>query len=146
MTVNGMHMPCAGILASKTEEVAGAQGLLVGSSNVHTAPLQTAPSLGLSITTSQGLNFPPATTPGPRASTLKPFQGAVASLPEAAGLPYDEGYAYLCLLRRYILYGPTMGLATSPAVARQPGMSTTGAAVAASVPGALSSNSSQVNI
>lgn len=60
-------------------------------------------------------------TPGPltntssasaaRASTMKPFQGVLASLPEAVGLPYDEAYAYLCLLRRYILYGPTLGLA-----------------------------------
>jgi hypothetical protein len=41
-----------------------------------------------------------AATPGPRSSTLKPFQSTVASLPEAAGLPYDESYAYLCLLRR----------------------------------------------
>jgi hypothetical protein len=46
-----------------------------------------------------------------RASTMKPFQGVLASLPEAVGLPYDEAYAYLCLLRRYLLYGPTLGLA-----------------------------------
>jgi hypothetical protein len=39
----------------------------------------------------------------------------VALLPEAAGLPYDENYAYLCLLRRSVLYGPTMGLPTAPA-------------------------------
>ncbi|KAF6260711.1 hypothetical protein COO60DRAFT_855780 [Scenedesmus sp. NREL 46B-D3] len=55
-----------------------------------------------------------AMTPGPRCSTLKPFQNTVASLPEAAGLPYDESYAYLCLLRRYVIYGPQLGLATAP--------------------------------
>jgi hypothetical protein len=51
-------------------------------------------------------------TPGAaaRSSVLKPLQGMVAALPEAAGLPYDEGYAYLCLLRRYLMYGPMLGL------------------------------------
>lgn len=77
---------------------------------------------------------PTATTPGPRSSTLKPFQSTVASLPEAAGLPYDENYAYLCLLRRYVIYGPQLGLASAPPVGstgRQTGMSMTGAALAA---------------
>eukprot|EP00878_Enallax_costatus_P040378 GHUV01046571.1.p1 GENE.GHUV01046571.1~~GHUV01046571.1.p1 ORF type:complete len:147 (-),score=31.97 GHUV01046571.1:219-659(-) len=107
---------------------------------------------GLNITapaaaTTPGSALSSATTPNPRASMLKPFQGTVASLPEAAGLPYDEGYAYLCLLRRYILYGPTLGLATAPvAGTRQPNMSMTGAALAASIAGGLSSGNSQTNL
>uniref|UniRef100_A0A383W4U4 Uncharacterized protein n=1 Tax=Tetradesmus obliquus TaxID=3088 RepID=A0A383W4U4_TETOB len=69
-------------------------------------------------------------SPGPRSSTLKPFQSTVASLPEAAGLPYDESYAYLCLLRRYVIYGPQLGLATAPPVAGRSMASMTGAALA----------------
>eukprot|EP00879_Flechtneria_rotunda_P012701 GHRR01013262.1.p1 GENE.GHRR01013262.1~~GHRR01013262.1.p1 ORF type:complete len:163 (+),score=54.94 GHRR01013262.1:3719-4207(+) len=68
--------------------------------------------------------------PGPRSSTLKPLQGTVASLPEAAGLPYDDIYAYLCLLRRAMLYGPTLGLATAPTPLGHQG-SMTGVALAA---------------
>lgn len=82
-------------------------------------------------------------TPGPRASTIKPFQGVVASLPEAAGLPYDEHYAYLCLLRRSVLYGPTLGLPTGPPgniVGRSGMLSLTGSAAA----GTLSSSNSVV--
>lgn len=30
--------------------------------------------------------------------------------PEAVGLPLDDGYNYLALLKRYILYGPSLGL------------------------------------
>lgn len=87
-----------------------------------------------------------ASTPGhARASTIaKPFQGVVASLPEAAGLPYDENYAYLCLLRRSVLYGPTMGLPTGPAAGagRSTMMSMTGSVVGG--PGALSHSNSVV--
>jgi hypothetical protein len=69
------------------------------------------------VASAAGCCYPAAAaTPGARASTVgRPFQGVVASLPEAAGLPYDENYAYLCLLRRSVLYGPTMGLPTAPA-------------------------------
>lgn len=66
-----------------------------------------------------------------RPSALKPYQGLVASLPEAAGLPYDEGFLYLVCLRRYVVFGPTLGLATPPMAAaaggRQPGVSIAGA-------------------
>eukprot|EP00775_Hariotina_reticulata_P005262 gene5262-5497_t len=47
------------------------------------------------------------------AAALKPAQSAIAVLPEAAGLPYDETYGYLCLLRRYVVYGPSLNLPTS---------------------------------
>jgi hypothetical protein len=84
-----------------------------------------------------------ASSPGPRASTIgRPFQGVVASLPEAGGLPYDEKYAYLCLLRRSVLYGPTLGLPTAPAASgggRFSMMSFNGAA-----PGTLSHSNSMV--
>jgi hypothetical protein len=68
----------------------------------------------------------------------------VAALPEAAGLPYDEQYAYLCLLRRSVLYGPTMGLPTAPQAGGNRGsmISLTGAA--SGQPGMLSSSSSVV--
>jgi hypothetical protein len=86
-----------------------------------------------------------ASTPGGagRASTMaRPFQGVVASLPEAAGLPYDENYAYLCLLRRSVLYGPTMGLPVGPptTAGRSSMMSLTGAGP----PGSLSHSNSVV--
>ena len=83
-----------------------------------------------------------AATPGPRASTVRPFQGVLASLPEAVGLPYDEHYSYLCLLRRVVLYGPTLGLPTAPpaGVGRGGMMSITGAAPS----GSLSHSSSVV--
>jgi len=51
----------------------------------------------------------------------KPAQSIIAVLPEAAGLPYDEAYGYLCLLRRYIVYGPSLNLSTaSPATTATP--------------------------
>lgn len=31
-------------------------------------------------------------------------------MPEAVGLPVDEQYNYLVMLRRYILYGPSLGI------------------------------------
>lgn len=88
-----------------------------------------------------------ASTPaGARASTIgRPFQGVVAALPEAAGLPYDEQYAYLCLLRRSVLCGPTMGLPTAQQAGgggRSSMISLTGAA--SGQPGMLSSSSSVV--
>ncbi|KAF8067329.1 FOX1 [Scenedesmus sp. PABB004] len=82
---------------------------------------------------------PAAASPGaPRASVLRPLQSTVASLPEAAGLPLDETYAYLCLLRRYMLFGPTLGLATAPApllamAGAARGGSMTGSALAAAL-------------
>jgi hypothetical protein len=87
-----------------------------------------------------------AATPLPRASTVKPFAGAVAALPEAAGLPYDESYYYLCLLRRSIVYGPTLGLPTVGGGGGRGGsmMSNTGALSRAAAGGALSSCSSAV--
>lgn len=69
----------------------------------------------------------------------------VAALPEAAGLPYDEQYAYLCLLRRSVLCGPTMGLPTAQQAGgggRSSMISLTGAA--SGQPGMLSSSSSVV--
>ncbi|GBF94644.1 hypothetical protein Rsub_07380 [Raphidocelis subcapitata] len=38
------------------------------------------------------------------------LQAVAAALPEAAGLPLDEGLAYLILLTRHVQYGPSMGL------------------------------------
>lgn len=75
-----------------------------------------AASSRMLLPSSSSITGAAAGTPGARASTVgRPFQGVVALLPEAAGLPYDENYAYLCLLRRSVLYGPMMGLPTAPA-------------------------------
>lgn len=64
-----------------------------------------------------------ATALGTRASSMgaalaaaavaagKGMQGVVAALPEATGLPLDDALAYLILLRRHILLGPSLGLA-----------------------------------
>lgn len=73
-----------------------------------------------------------------RASVAKPLACAAACLPEVAGLPpdlcADEGFAYLCLLRRSVLHGPTLGLPTAAAGPTRGGMaSSTGAAPAAGV-------------
>lgn len=132
------------------DSAAGASPNRDNSHSVWDPRQATAALGGLSITAAAGptpgLALSSVTSPNPRASMLKPFQGTVASLPEAAGLPYDESYAYLCLLRRYILYGPTLGLATAPVGGnRQQSMSLTGAALAASI-GGLSSNNSQINM
>lgn len=35
-------------------------------------------------------------------------------LPELTGLPPDEAFTYLALLRRYLLHGPGLGLAACP--------------------------------
>lgn len=101
------------------------------------------------------LCLPPAPPPpaaaafgsGGRASVAKPLACAAACLPEAAGLPpcvtADEGFAYLCLLRRSVLHGPTLGLPTAAAGAagaRGGMVSSTGAAPA----GMLSACSSVV--
>jgi hypothetical protein len=86
-----------------------------------------------------------AGSPGPgRPSTMRPFQGVLASLPEAVGLPFDEDYAYLCLLRRCVLYGPTLGLPTGPPAlaGRGAGMLSLSGGAAAS--GSLSTSSSVV--
>ncbi|GFH27236.1 uncharacterized protein HaLaN_25527, partial [Haematococcus lacustris] len=39
---------------------------------------------------------------------VRPPAGAVA--PEAAGLPVDETYNYLALMKRYVIYGPSLGM------------------------------------
>jgi len=44
-----------------------------------------------------------------KSDRIKAPTGIVA--PEAAGLPVDDAYNHLALLKRYILYGPQMGLA-----------------------------------
>lgn len=126
--------------------VPGAKAAEAGGNN---SPRTTtaAPALlacsSISIAAAPSLAAAAGGTPGPRASTIKPFQGVVASLPEAAGLPYDEHYAYLCLLRRSVLYGATLGLPTGPPgnpVGRSGMLSLTGSAAA----GSLSRSSSVV--
>ena len=42
-------------------------------------------------------------------NSLKPQHPAVM-VPEAAGLPVDEQYTYLTMMKRYVVYGPTLGL------------------------------------
>lgn len=64
-----------------------------------------------------------------RQTQMRPFLGLAASLPEAAGLPQDEAYAWLCLLRRHLLYGPTLGLSAAPLAHGGRGSSLTGAAL-----------------
>lgn len=112
------YMSCAvccvqGILASKAEEVAGH----VGRPDIMTAAAAVATVLDLKNTSNTGSNAATTTavpsTPGSRTSVLKPLQMSVAALPEATGLPYDDSYAYLCLLRRYVLYGPSLGMTMS---------------------------------
>jgi hypothetical protein len=118
-----------------------------GSSVLPGAAAAAAGSSGPVLLTSNSISVAgpgsAASSPGPRASAIgRPFQGVVASLPEAGGLPYDEKYAYLCLLRRSVLYGPTLGLPTgAPAGGggRASMMSFTGAA-----PGSLSHCNSMV--
>lgn len=131
-----------GMGASPRGAAAAASGpvLLTNSSiSVMAAP---SPSLASAAAAAAGLS---GTS---RASTIKPFQGLVAALPEAAGLPVDENYAHLCLLRRSVLYGPTLGLPTGPTQLQNGGrsgmMSMTGSAAAFGGPGQLSSSNSVV--
>jgi hypothetical protein len=69
------------------------------------------------------------TTGAPRSSVAaglagsKGLQGVAAALPEATGLPLDDAMAYLILLRRHIMFGPSLGLAAVTAGAAVPSVS-----------------------
>jgi hypothetical protein len=54
---------------------------------------------------------------GGSAAAAKGLMAVAAALPEALGLPLDDTQAFLQLLRRHILYGPTLGLAAAAPVA-----------------------------
>jgi len=69
-------------------------------------------------------------------SSTKGLQGIAAALPEALGLPMDEQSAYLILLRRHVLYGPTLGLAV-PAAAAGVGSAGLGGATSAAAAASL---------
>lgn len=152
MTSKKLLLPlCSAAGAASKTGAAGAAAAGDGSSSPrHTAAAAGSnisspmllPSSSISAGAAAGFT---ANTPGARASTVgRPFQGVVALMPEAAGLPYDEHYTYLCLLRRSVLYGPTMGLPTGPptTAGRSSMMSLTGAASAS--PGMLSHSNSVV--
>lgn len=141
LLAGGASKPAAGIPGTGT--AADGAG---GSSNSPRLAAAGSSTLHPSSSISSAACTVASTPAGARASTIgRPFQGVVAALPEAAGLPYDEQYTYLCLLRRSVLYGPTMGLPTAPQAAgggRSSMISLTGAA--SGQPCMLSSSSSVV--
>lgn len=70
----------------------------------------------------------PPTPGGGRGSAAavapKGLQGAVATLPEAAGMPMDDSVAYVILLRRLLMFGPGLGMVAAtgaPGMAGGPG-------------------------
>lgn len=55
-----------------------------------------------------------------RANKSKPPSGVVA--PETAGLPVDDAFNHLALLRRYVVYGPTLGMTAQQQQSAQGGV------------------------
>jgi hypothetical protein len=52
---------------------------------------------------------------GPAVGAAKGLVATAAALPEARGLPIDETVAFLILLRRHVMFGPTLGMTAAPA-------------------------------
>ncbi len=83
-----------------------ASTLAAGGPAASSAAAQQPPPWASSFSARQSAIGVPAGAVG----TAKGLQAAVAALPEAFGLPQDDQMAYLILLRRSVIYGPSLGL------------------------------------
>jgi hypothetical protein len=94
-------------------------------SSANSSPVLT-PRTGQQPTAMPAMRSATAPAPGHTiASTTRAkagFQHGITTimLTEDEGLPADEAYHHLALLRRYVLHGPTLGLPTRERLAAPP--------------------------